>query len=83
MRNYTARQNGRQRVICLCPSINKTQIGNVVVPIPYPVQQSLAKAKKVSRNVRFNRDQAFTSASHTRKVTGDAPGRLKGIISNT
>lgn len=70
-------------MICLCPSINKTQIGNVVVPIPYPVQQSLAKAKKVSRNVRFNRDQAFTSASHTRKVTGDAPGRLKGIISNT
>ncbi len=83
MRNYTARQNGRQKVICLCPSINKTQIGNVVVPIPYPVQQSLAKAKKVSRNVCFNRDQAFTSASHTRKVTGDAPGRLKGIISNT
>lgn len=80
---FTARQNGQQRVICLSPSINKTQVGNVIVPIPYPVQQSLAKAAKVSKNVYFNREKAFTIKSHTRKVTGDAPGRLKGIISNT
>ena len=76
-----ARKCGKQRVIFLAPSINKT--GPHKIPIPYPVQYTLDSSNKTSSNVFLNGKQAFTMKSDSDEVTGDEIGTEKGIKSNT
>lgn len=82
-KNYGARRCARQIVICASPSVNKTPMGNSTPPVPYPVQHDLSEALEISPNVRFNKQPAFTLASNTQKVQGDAAGTAKGIKSGT
>ena len=78
-----ARKCGKQQVICISPSVNLTQIGNSVVPIPYPVQYTLSTSNYTSKNVFFNDNEAFTLECDSNKVKGDAAGKKKGIKSHT
>ena len=78
-----ARKCGKQQVICISPSVNLTQIGNSVVPIPYPVQYTLSSSNHTSKNVFFNDNEAFTLECDSNKVKGDAAGKKKGIKSHT
>ncbi len=77
------RKSGKYKVIGIAPSVNKTQIGNAVVPVPYPVQEEMSKAAKVSKNVKVNGKPAYHKGSNSSRVTGDGPGKLGGIVSGT
>jgi uncharacterized Zn-binding protein involved in type VI secretion len=77
------RKSGKYKVIGIAPSVNKTQIGNAVVPVPYPVQEKMSKAAAVSKNVKINGKPAYHKGSNSSRVTGDGPGKLGGIVSGT
>jgi hypothetical protein len=81
--NLGARKCGKQKVICKSPTKNKTPVGNAQPPIPYPVMVALDASAGCSTNVNYNGKPAFTMKSDTTKVTGDAPGVLKGTSSST
>ena len=76
-----ARKCGKQKVICLAPSVNKT--GSHRIPIPYPVNYDLNNSNSTSGDVFFNSNEAFTMDSNSNKVTGDEVGSKKGVKSNT
>ena len=78
-----ARMCGKQKTICSSPTMNKTIVGNTQPPLPYPIQVALDASSKCSKNVNYNGKAAFTIASDTTKVIGDAPGTLKGTSSST
>lgn len=78
-----ARMCGKQKVIFKSPTKNKTPVGNAQPPIPYPIQVALDASSACSKNVNYNGKSAFTIASDTTKVIGDAPGVLKGTSSST
>ncbi|WP_027186290.1 DUF4150 domain-containing protein [Desulfovibrio inopinatus] len=62
----------------------KTQVGDAVVPIPYPNTAELNKAEGVSTKVKIVDHEAVTLASSVpSSITGPAPGLIGGVISNT
>ena len=81
--NLGARMCGKQKVIFNSPTRNKTPVGNAQPPLPYPIQVALDASSACSPNVNYNGKPAFTIASDTTKVVGDAPGVLKGTKSST
>ena len=81
--NIGARMCGKQKTIFNSPTKNKTPVGNAQPPIPYPIQVALDASSGCSSNVNYNGKPAFTIASDTTKVVGDAPGVLKGTKSST
>jgi hypothetical protein len=46
-KKFGARKGSKYKVACIAPSVNLTQVGNAIVPIPYKVQQKLSSGKKV------------------------------------
>ncbi len=82
-KKFGARKGGKYKIVSSAPSVNKTPVGNAVVPIPYPVSQEYDKASAISKNVKFNDGGAFISASHSTKVVGDAQGSIGGVVSGT
>lgn len=82
-KNIAARKDGSFVVISLAPSVNKTQVGPSVVPIPYPVTIDLNNENNFSDNVNFNGNPACRFDSDTTKVVGDEAGTLGGVKSGT
>ena len=81
--NLGARLCGKQKTIFDKPTMNKTLVGSTEPPLPYPVVEPLSSSDGCSPNVNYNGNPAFTIASDTTKVTGDAAGALKGVSSST
>ncbi|MDF1880493.1 DUF4150 domain-containing protein [Sulfurimonas sp. MAG313] len=81
--NFGARKDDKYKVVCSAPSVNKTQVGNAVVPIPYNVMEKFAKAADVSEDVMFNGKAAYHKGSNSTKVTGDSQGSIGGVVSGT
>ena len=77
------RKVGKYKVVHCAPSVNKTQVGNAVVPIPYPVTEDMGGAGKVAKNVKLNGKPAYHKGSNSAEVSGDGQGKLGGIISGT
>ena len=75
------RKDAAFKIICCVPSINKTQVGPAVVPIPYPVMQDFSTAKEPSSNVNFNSNAAYIFKSSLEAVKGDEAGKLGGVKS--
>lgn len=60
-----------------------TQIGNSVVPIPYPNVAQSKDADKTASSVIINGNPACTKDSVFSKSKGDEPGNKKGVKSGT
>jgi hypothetical protein len=72
------------KAVSTAPSINKTQVGNSVVPLPYPTTQDLGSSVGVVPTVRFRGTPAYVlDQSSQPSCTGDSPGSLKGVKSGT
>ncbi|WP_096087845.1 PAAR-like domain-containing protein [Agaribacterium haliotis] len=63
------------------PDVCKTQVGNAVVPIPYPNIAQSSDLDKGTKSVKVGGAPACLSSSNFKKSTGDQPGKLGGIIS--
>ena len=77
------RKSGKYKVVGSAPSVNKTQMGNVVVPVPYPVQEKIDKAAAVSSDININGKPAYHKGSNSSDVKGDGQGKLGGVVSGT
>lgn len=72
------------KAVSTAPSINKTQVGSSVVPLPYPTTQDLGNSVGVVPTVRFRGTPAYVLDQSTQpSCTGDSPGSLKGVKSGT
>ena len=80
---FWARKSNKYTIISSAPSVNKTQVGNAVVPIPYPVTEKMGKAKDTATTVKLNGDDAYIHGSNSVSVKGDGPGKLGGVKSGT
>ncbi|WP_199611911.1 DUF4150 domain-containing protein [Flocculibacter collagenilyticus] len=60
-----------------------TQIGNSVVPIPYPNVAMSSDADATASSVLINGNPACHVKSNFKKSTGDQPGNKKGVASGT
>ncbi len=60
-----------------------TQVGNSVVPIPYPNVAQSKDADKTASSVFINGQPACTKDSVFAKSKGDEPGNKKGVKSGT
>ena len=70
--------------MCIEPSITKTPVGPVQVPVPYQVISDLSKAMGTSTNVTFNGNPAYLlDQSKMMKCTGDEQGTSGGTRSGT
>ena len=79
-----ARKDGEFKAVSTAPSINKTPMGNSVVPIPYPVSQDLSSSMGTVANVRFNGNPAYVLNRSTQpSCKGDEAGSAKGVKSGT
>jgi len=64
-------------------SVNWTKVGKYTVPIPYPVASKSSDADNTAGTVIINGNEACHADSVFSKTSGDAPGKKKGIMSNT
>jgi hypothetical protein len=79
-----ARKDGRWYAICTEPSITKTPIGPVQVPVPYQVLIDLSQATATAPSVNFNGQPAFLlDQSKMQRCMGDEQGTSGGIRSGT
>jgi hypothetical protein len=70
--------------VSTAPSINKTQVGSSVVPLPYPTTQDLGRSVGVVPTVRFRGTPVYVLDQSTQpSCTGDSAGSLKGVKSGT
>lgn len=65
------------------PDVCKTPSPGGPVPIPYPNVARSADTAKGSKKVKADGKPICVKTSSFKKSTGDEPGRLGGIISNT
>lgn len=72
------------KAVSTAPSINKTQVGSSVVPLPYPTTQDLGSSVGVVPTVRFRGTPVYVLDQSTQpSCTGDSAGSLKGVKSGT
>ena len=67
-KKFGARKGSKYTIISSAPSVNKTQVGNAVVPIPYPVNEKYSGSDKVSEDVNFNGKGVFTMDANSKTV---------------
>ena len=81
------RKSGKYEVIFSAPSVNLTQVGNVIVPVPYPVSEKMGGSKDVTdksgKKVKVNGKYTYNHASNSNEVSGDGKGSKKGVKSGT
>ncbi len=65
------------------PDVCKTQVGNVVVPIPYPNMGASADTDKGPKSVKVDGEMPMVKGAVYTKSTGDEAGSLKGVVSGT
>ncbi|PKF60328.1 hypothetical protein CW745_15395 [Psychromonas sp. psych-6C06] len=63
------------------PDVCLTQIGNAVVPIPYPNIGKSADTDKGPKSVKTDGKMPMVKGAIYKKSTGDQAGNKKGIIS--
>ena len=63
------------------PDVCKTQVGNAVVPIPYPNTGMATDTVSGPTTVTFDGQMPMTKSAKYSKSTGDEPGSLGGVIS--
>lgn len=63
------------------PDVCKTQVGNAVVPIPYPNTGMSSDTVSGPTSVTFDGQMPMTKSAKYCKSTGDEPGTLGGVIS--
>lgn len=80
---FAARQSKKYEVVGSAPSVNLTQMGNAVVPVPYPVSIKLVPSNVVVPYVFFNDKKVYVKKSTTTEVKGDEKGSKKGVVSGT
>jgi hypothetical protein len=70
--------------VSLKPDICKTPIGKSIPPIPYTIKGEFTQASGVSLDIKSHGEPVVLHASTViPTVTGDSPGRAKGIKSGT
>lgn len=69
------------KAMASAPDVCKTQVGNAVVPIPYPNFSQSSDLNKGSKSVKINGESAAIENSNFSTSKGDQAGSLKGIIS--
>ena len=79
---FSARKDGAYLVICSAPDVCKVP-GSPPLPVPFPITEKLSNSTVVAVKSRVNKKPFFMFKSHTTKVTGDAPGTVKGVKSGT
>ena len=76
-------KDGQFVLICIAPDVCFTP-GKPGYPIPYPITHKMDQSKQLSPNVFFRGEAAFLhNESYVDNVTGDEPGKGKGIVSQT
>lgn len=65
------------------PDVCLTQIGNVVVPIPYPNIAQSSDTTKGAKTVKTDGQMPMVKKAVYSKSTGDEAGNKKGLISGT
>jgi hypothetical protein len=74
---------GSGGVSTVFPDVCLTQIGNAVVPIPYPNIGKASDTVKGPKSVTTDGKMPMVKGSKYSKSTGDEPGNKKGIKSGT
>jgi len=65
------------------PDVCKTQIGNAIVPIPYPNIGKAADADKGPKSVIIDGKMPMVKGAVYTKSSGDEAGSKKGLVSGT
>ncbi|MFL0799236.1 MAG: DUF4150 domain-containing protein [Agarilytica sp.] len=65
------------------PDVCLTQIGNSVVPIPYPNIGKASDTTKGPTSVKTDGKMPMVKGAQYSKSTGDQPGKKKGVASGT
>lgn len=65
------------------PDVCKTQIGNAIVPIPYPNIGQSADTDKGAKSVKTDGQMPMVKGAVYKKSSGDEAGSKKGLISGT
>lgn len=63
------------------PDVCLTQIGNAVVPIPYPNIGVSSDTDKGAKSVKVDKKMPMVKGAKYKKSTGDQAGNRKGIVS--
>lgn len=63
------------------PDVCKTQVGNAVVPIPYPNIGQSSDTVSGPTSVTFDGEMPMVKGSKYSKSTGDEAGKLGGVVS--
>lgn len=79
-RNIIHKGSG-DKAIASAPDVCKTQVGNSVVPIPYPNISQSSDLSKGSKSVKVNGQAAALKDSNFSSSKGDQAGSLKGVAS--
>lgn len=79
-RNIIHKGSG-DKAIASAPDVCKTQVGNSVVPIPYPNISQSSDLSKGSKSVKVNGQPAALKDSNFSSSKGDQAGSLKGVAS--
>ncbi len=65
------------------PDVCLTQVGNAVVPIPYPNLGKSSDTTKGPKSVKTDGEMPMVKKAVYSKSTGDQPGTKKGVASGT
>jgi len=65
------------------PDVCLTQIGNAVVPIPYPNMGQATDTSKGPKSVKTDGNMPMVKGAKYSKSTGDEAGSRKGVVSGT
>jgi len=65
------------------PDVCKTQVGNAVVPIPYPNTGKASDTSKGPKSVTIDGQMPMVKGSQYSISAGDEAGSLKGVASGT
>jgi len=74
---------GSSGITSCFPDVCLTQIGNAVVPIPYPNIAFSSDSAKTAKTVKCDGNPVCVKDSNFSKSTGDEPGNKKGVASGT
>jgi uncharacterized Zn-binding protein involved in type VI secretion len=78
-RGIAHKGSGGQSIVF--PDVCLTQVGNAVVPIPYPNIGKSSDTVKGSKTVKTDGKMAMVKGAKYSKSTGDEAGNKKGIVS--
>lgn len=82
--NVIARKSGNWNAFSTLPSVNKTPMGGLMLPVPYPVYSPLSQSQGTIGSVKANSNTVWGFDDTKVPTTiGDAPGSGTGVKSGT